>query len=251
MGDATTLDDGSRGELDVLGEHVVLPTAHLVDDLGADEESGAGHCAAGAQRKASLGKILRLAHEPHGVACGDPIGTVVLGVAVAGRGNGAAVERFVHLAEVVHVKHVVGIEHEVRLVLVFAVVLADAGKAIIERVALADLLGVETREHDRASLLGNGSGVVGAVIGDNEDVDELLRIVLHANAVDKIADNGVLVARGNDYRIAMVLLRRTLRRLLRERYEHIEDLVHIADGEHDKDAEVKDVHKREGREKLV
>ena len=129
--------------------------------------------------------------------------------------------------------------------------LANARKAVIQGITLTDMLLVEAGEHDCTSLLGNGSRVVGAVIGNNKDVDKLLRIVLHADAVNEVADNGVFVTGGNDNRIAMVLLRCQLRRFLRKRYEYVENLIHVTNREHEKDAEVKDVHEREGRKKLV
>ena len=129
--------------------------------------------------------------------------------------------------------------------------LANAREAVIEGVTLTDMLLVETGEHDGASFLGNGSRIIGTVIGNNKDVNELLLIVLHANAVNEVTDNSVLVTGGNDNRITMVLFRCQLRRFLRKRYEYVKNLIHVANREHEKDAEVKDVHKREGRKKLV
>ena len=129
--------------------------------------------------------------------------------------------------------------------------LADAREAVVEGVALAHLLGVEAREHDGSRLLRNGGGIVGAVVGHHEDVDKLLRVVLHADAVYKVADNRVLVAGGNDDGVAVVLLRLVLGRLFRKRDEHVDDLVQIADREHDEDAEIEDVHERNGRKQLV
>ena len=112
--------------------------------------------------------------------------------------------------------------------------LANARKAVIEGVTLTDILLVETREHDGASFLGNGSRIIGTVIGNNKDVNELLRIVLHANAVNEVTDNSVLVTGGNDNRITMVLFRCQLRRFLRKRYEYVENLIHVANRERKK-----------------
>ena len=251
VGNSTATNDRGSGEFDILGEHMVLPAAHLIDDLRADEEARARNCATGSQGKTSLRKVFRLTHEPYGITCGNPVGAVIFRVAVTGRGNRTVVESLVHFAEVVHVKHIVSVEHKVCLVFIFAVVLANAGKTVIKGVTLADMLLVETGEHDGASFLGNGGRIISAVIGNNKDVDKFLRIVLHANAVNKVANNGIFVSGGNDNRITMILLRCQLRRLLRKRYEYIEDLIHVANREHEKDAEVKNVHKREGRKKLV
>ncbi|CDB33093.1 unknown [Eggerthella sp. CAG:209] len=84
IGNSTTADDRGSGKFDIFSEHMVLPAAHLIDDLRADKESRARNSAAGSQGKTSLRKVFRLAHEPYGIARGNPVGTVILRVAVAG-----------------------------------------------------------------------------------------------------------------------------------------------------------------------
>ena len=54
VSDALTMQDAVGGELDVFGEQVELPAAHLLDDLGAHEKTRARNRAAGVQRKACL-----------------------------------------------------------------------------------------------------------------------------------------------------------------------------------------------------
>ena len=251
VADALALQDGVGGELDVLGEQMPLPAAVAFDDLRGHEEARAGNGAAGVERQASLVEELRLTQEPHGVTGGDPVAVVVLGVTVAGGCDGAVVEGLVHLAEVVHVEHVVGIEDEVGLVTVFAVVLADAGETVVERVPLADFLVVEPREDDRPRFLRHSGGVVGAVVGNDEDVDQLLRVILHADTMDEVADDRVLVARADDGSIAMVLLGRQLGRLLRQRHEHVEDLIGVANGKRHENAAVENVDERKRRQELI
>ena len=245
VSDALTMQDAVGGELDVFGEQVELPAAHLLDDLGAHEKARARNRAAGVQRKARLAQVLRFTQEPHAIASRDPVRTEILRVAVARGSNGTTIEDLVHLAEVVHVEHVVGIEDEVSLVFVLGIVLADAGHAIVECVALADLLGVEAGEYDRASFLGDGSGVVGAVVCDYEDVDKFLRVILHADAVDKVADNSVFVTSCDEHRIAVVFLRGLLRCFAREYDKNVKELIGIAKREGDENTDIEYIHERE------
>ena len=245
------VDDGSGGKLDVLGEQVPLPTAVLLDDVGGYEEARARHGATGVQRETRLVQELRLAQEPHGVARGYPVGVVVLGVSIAGRGLRSVVEGLVHLAEVVHIQHVVGVEHEVRLVTLVGVALANALEAVVERVALANFLVVAAGKDDGACLAGHARGVVRAVVGDDEHVDELGRIVLHLDGVDEVADDGALVASRDDCGELVVLLRRELLGLARQHHEHVVELIRVADREREKHAEVEYVNERDLRKKLV
>ena len=94
------------------------------------------HGARGVERQTRLVEELRLAQEPHAVARRNPIGAEVLGVAVRRRSFGARVERGVHLAEVVGVEHVVGVENEIRLMARVSVALPYGLQPEIERVAL-------------------------------------------------------------------------------------------------------------------
>ena len=41
IGNTATTNDGGSGELDILGEHMVLPATHLIDDLRTDEKTRA------------------------------------------------------------------------------------------------------------------------------------------------------------------------------------------------------------------
>ena len=116
---------------------------------------------------------------------------------------------------------------------------------------LAHLLGIETREHDGAGLASDLGSVIGAVVGDDEHVDELGRIVLHLDRMDQIADDRALVACGHDHGEAVVLLGDVLLGLARQDDEHVEKLIGVADGEYSEHAEVKDIDERYLGEKLV
>ena len=251
VGDAHALQDARRGELDVLGEQVPLPAARLLDDVGGDEEARARDGAAGVERQARLVEELGLAQEPHGIAGGDPVGSVVLGVAVARGRLGAGVEGLVHLAEVVHVEDVVGVEDEVGLVALVGVLRADDREAVVERIALAHLLGVVAREDDGARIARDLGGVVRAVVGDDKHVDELGGIVLHLDGMDEVADDRALVARGHHHGEAVVLLGDVLLGLARQDDEHVEKLVGVANGEYREHAEIEDIDERYLREKLI
>ena len=251
VADALALQDGVGGELDVLGEQVPLPAAVAFDDLRGHEEARAGNGAAGVERQASLVEELRLTQEPHGVTGGDPVAVVVLGVTVAGGCDGAVVEGLVHLAEVVHVEHVVGVEDEIRLIAAIGILAADDVEAVIERVTLAHLLGIETREHDGTGLASDLGSVIGAIVGDDEHVDKLARVVLHLDRVDELADDRAFVARADDGGEPVVLPRYKLLGLAGEHHEHVVKLIRIADGERQEDAEVEYVHERDMREELI
>lgn len=89
------------------------------------------------------------------------------------------------------------------------------------------------------------------LVGDDEHVDQLCRVVLHLDGVDQVADDRAFVAGRNDDGVSMVLFRDKLLRLAREHDKHVVELIGIANGKRDEDAEVEDIHKRYLREELV
>ena len=248
---AHAVDDARRGELDILGEQMPFPPADLVDNLRGDKEARTRNRAARVEIQARLGEELRLTEEPRRITCGNPVGIVILGITIARRGHRAIVEGLVHLAEIIHVENIVGIEDEVRLVATVGVLRENRLDAEIERIAFADELVVEAAEDDRARLLGNLSGIVSTIVSHHEDVDQLGRIVLHLNRVDEVADYRALVAGRDEHGITMVLFRRELTRLRDKNVENVEQLVRVANGEYEKHAEIEDVDERYLREKLV
>lgn len=89
------------------------------------------------------------------------------------------------------------------------------------------------------------------LVGDDEHVDQLCRVVLHLDGVDQVADDRAFVAGRNDDGVSVVLFRDKLLRLAREHDKHVVELIGIANGKRDEDAEVEDIHKRYLREELV
>ena len=232
IADALAVDDGLRGELDILGEQVPFPSAVFLEDFGGNEKARSRDGAACVEGQACLAEVLRLAQEPDGVSGGDPVASVVFGVAVAGGCDGAAVVDFVHFAEVVHVQYVVCVEYEIGFVAAVGVALLDLFVSEVEGIPLPDVFFVESLEDIRGPCAaGDRRRIVSAVVGDDEDVDELLGVVLHADAVDEVPDDGDFVSSGNHHGVAMILLRLLLRRLSRQNGENVEKLVDIADSE--------------------
>ena len=247
VGDAHPVDDGGGGELDVLGEQVPLPAAGLLQDVGRDEEPGARHGAGGVQGQARLVEELGLAQEPHAVAGRDPVAPEVLGIAIGGGGLGTRIEGGVHLAEVVHVQHVVGVEDEVGLVVLVGILLPDGLQAPVEGVALPHLLVVVARKHNGAGLAGHLGRAVGAVIGDDEHIDELGGVVLHLDGMDEIGDDCLLVARSHHDSVAVVARSRLLRGATGENDQHVVELIGVAQGKGQEHAEVEDVNEGQRR----
>ena len=245
------LKDAASRELDVLGKKMPLPTAGLVDDVGSDEEAGARNGAAGMKVQTGLAKEFGLTEEPHGVTGGDPVGIIVLGIAVASGGLRAVVEGLVHLTEVIHIKDIVGVEHEVRLVPAVRIILVDDLERMVKRVALANLLGVEAFENRGAFGSGNLRRVVGAVVGNHEHVDQFLRVVLNFDGMNEIGDNRALVACGDDNGEAMILLRGDGLWTMNKNLNHVEKLVGVANRENKEHAQIEDVHKRHLRYELI
>ena len=239
--------DAVDGELDVLGEQVPLPAAGLLQDVGGDEEARAGHRAGGVQGEPRLVQELGLAQEPHAVAGRDPVAAEVLGVAVGGGCLGAAVEGGVHLAEVVHVQHVVGVEDEEGLVVLVGVLLPDGLQAVVQRVALPHLLVVVARKHDGAGLAGHLGRAVGAVVGDDEHIDELGGVVLHLDGMDEIGDDRLLVAGSHHDSVAVVARSRALGGTTGENDQHVVELIGVTQGKGQEHAEVEDVNEGQRR----
>ena len=102
------------------------------------------------------------------------------------------------------VKLVVGIEHEKGVIRVGCARLVHLVEQIGQRVAFADLLLVESFDDVASHVSGHFSGVVGAVVGHQPDVDELARIGLRMQAVDEVADDVRFVSRGNQHRVPFV-----------------------------------------------
>ncbi len=241
VADAAALQGAAHGELDVLGEQVVRPAAVLPDDIGVNEEAGAGDVAVGTQEHTGEVEEAGLTQEPDAVAGGDPVGTEVAGIAVAG--NGAvvtAVKDLVHLGGEVGVHQIVGVEDHVAVVGVLALV-GQGAEEVIQGVALALLVLVEALIHDGAGVPGNLGGVVGAVIGHHIDIQAVLGVVLIFQRLDQFCDHSRLVAGGDhggvavDHRIPVGALA-----VLAHQADHqIDQLIKIGHGEQHSQKQVK------------
>ena len=76
---------------------------------------------------------------------------------------------------------------------------ADEADQLVERVALADLIGVETLKRDGTGLTRDAGGGVRAVVSQDVDIQQLGRVILRAEAGNEFADDAFLVA-GADQR---------------------------------------------------
>ena len=240
VADADAVDGAERRELNILSEGMEVPAPHALDDLRGDEVTRAGNRAGGSADHARVVEVARLADEPGGIGGADPGAAEVLRVTVAGEGEVALVEGVVHDADVIAREKVVGIEDEEGLVLA-GILPQDAVEAVVHDPALALARKVVSLVDDRSGLASRLGGVIGACIGDDEDVDQLRRIVLVPNRADEVSDDGLLVMRGDEERIGMLLLRRrNLNLSLDEADEEENDLVKEAQAENDADKGVED-----------
>ena len=124
--------------------------------------------------------------------------------------------------------------------------------AEVQRVTLADFLVVETLEYlGCACVSGDFRRVVGAVVGYDENIDELLRVILHANAMNEVADDLAFIARGNHYGVFVVCLGLLQRRFARKHDEYVVELVNVADAENQQNGPVEDVNERHMRQHLI
>ena len=133
------------------------------------------------------------------------------------------------------VQHVIGVEDE-EAVERLGIILLDVFDQALQRVALAHFFFVEAGVDHGPGLAGDLGGGVGAGVGADVDADELSRIGLRVDALDKLADHRRLVAGGDDHRNLVhhrVAVDKPLAEAAfeQEHIDHIENLVGIADGE--------------------
>ena len=94
---------------------------------------------------------------------------------------------------------IIRVEDEERIVIGEGTEGANLTEQLVERVALADLIGVETLKRDGARLTRDAGGGVRAVVGQDVDIQQLGRVILRAEAGNEFADDAFLVA-GADQR---------------------------------------------------
>ena len=227
-------DDAVHGELDVLGEQVEVPAAAVVEHLLREQEARAGDGAAGAEVEAGVVEELRLAQEPQRVAGGDPVVAEVLGVAVARDDAVALGEDLVHLLDVVLLEHVVRVEDEVAVEGPLREELVYAVEQIVEGVALAHVGGVEALKDYGPGVGGDARRVVRAVVGHDEGGHQAAVIGLAPDALDEVADDGLLVPRGHQHRVAVAHRLALALVLHHEGDKYVDELVGIAHYEHNR-----------------
>ena len=241
VADALTGDDIGDGELDVLGEEVEVPAAPLLQNPAAEEEAGAGDGAAGLQKVAGVVEEGGLPQEPQGIAGGDPVVGVVLGVAIAGDDLIAIGEGAVHLGDVVGLQEVVGVEDH-KGVEHAAIVPLDMSQELVEGVALAHLYMVEALVDNGAVFPRHPGGVVGAVVGHHEDGDEVFGIVLGVDGVQEVTDDVLLIARRDQNRVAVEHGGTVGLVLFEEGNGEIDELIGVADDEQSSQGKVDDAN---------
>ena len=176
-------------------------------------------------------QIFAFAEEPERVAGADPVVPVVLRIAVAGDDFVAVGEGAVDGFDVARVEHVVRVEDREGVERLFAVVADDVFVKKFERVAFADFFAVEALVDDGAVRARDGGGGVGAVVRRDEDGDAFPRVRLAVDAVEKVLDDGLLVARGNEDREARGLGGLVRLVLQQKREREVEELVEVAQQE--------------------
>ena len=232
-------DDVGNGELDILGQQEEVPAAALLQNPAGEQEARAADGAGAAQTAAGAVEVAALPQEPQGVTGADPVVAVVLGVTVAGDDLVAVGEGLVDLGNIVGGQHVVGVQHQIAVI--GGVIVLDAAQQVLQGVALAHLRRAAAKINRRTVSAGHRTGQIGAVVGHHEDIHLVGGIVLCPDAVDEVADDGLLVAGGDEDGDA-VGHRLTVRRVLFEpRHGDIEELVGIAEEKRQHNGEIDDL----------
>ena len=102
------------------------------------------------------------------------------------------------------VKLVVGIKHEERVVWIGRAGFVHLVKQIRQCVAFAHELLVETLDHMASHIACHFGGIVGAIVGNEPNVDQLARVRLRLDAGNEVTDDVRFVSCGNQHRIPLV-----------------------------------------------
>ena len=233
--------DALDGELYVLGEQEEVPAAALVYRPAGEEEACPGDGRAGAQQRAAAVQILRLTQKPERVAGGYPVVAVVFRVAVARDDLVPVGEGAVHLRYITVLEHVVRVKDEVAVEGLAGIALVYTLHQIGKRVALAYLRGVEPFEHHGPVLARHARRIVRAVVRHHEHRHAAALVGLARDAVQQVADDGLLVARGDEHRVVVPLLAPVRPLLFEYGHQDVEELVAVAEYENDGDDVVYDI----------
>ena len=222
-----------HGELDILRQQEEVPAAARFQHTVGKQKACAGHGAAGAQQKPGVVEIPALPQEPQGITGADPVVAVVLAVAEAGDDVMAVGKRPVHGLHIVGSQNIVRVKHEVS-VEALGIVLLQVLQQLLQSVALAHLHLVEPLIHVGPGHPGHHGRVVGAVVRQDENGQQTLRIRLSPEAGDQVADDPLLVP-GADQNGVPVGLGRAVGLLLPQPgHRDIQKLIGIADEENNR-----------------
>ena len=215
--------------LSMVREQKVLPAAVALHDLAVDEKARARDGAARAEEHAGVVEELGLALEPQRIPGRNPVAAAVFGIAVAGDDPMAGAENLVHFKNIVFIEKVVRVKDKITVV----PLVGEAGAYFLieefQRVALADVLLIETLPHHRARFARDGGGSVRAVVRYHVGVHQLARVILAADAVDKVCDHRLLIARRDKHCIPVLGRVRKLRGLAHQNDDDIHDLIGVAE----------------------
>ena len=173
-------------------------------------------------------EVAALPQKPQCVAGADPVVAVILTVAVAGDDLVSVRKRLVHALDVVGLEDVVGIKNEVA-VKARGVVPIKVVQQRLQCVAFAHLFAVGPLVAHRPGTAGDERRVVGTVVGQHEDGDQILIVALAADTGDEIADDGGLVAGADQHGVAVLLRCGVGLGLFQPRHGNVEKLVGVAD----------------------
>lgn len=183
-------------KFDIFGKKVIFPTVVLFNDLAADTESGTRNSTGSTEFHSRVIEIFCFTQEPKRIACGYPVGAVVFGVTVTRQRFISAVEVLVHFLDEVFIDKVIGVEDDICIAIILF------GKKLfekeVERIALTDEFFIISFKNRRTVFSADTCRVVGAVIGDKENLDKLGGIILKLNTFKKITDNVFFVTGRND-----------------------------------------------------
>lgn len=208
VADRRVMEDAVHGKFKILGQQEMFPAAVLAGDAAAEEKACARYAAARAEHHARPVELGGLAQEKERVARADPVIAEIFRVAVACNDLIARIEHLVHLLDEALVEDVVRVEHEKAFKGIFAVLLENLVQEEFQRVALADGVLVLPLENNGARRARHIRGAVRAIVRHDENIHKLRGVRLPAHALDKLRDDGLLIARRNQNGVAVVLFRR-------------------------------------------
>ena len=202
IANANAVDSAERGELNILSQRVELPAVHAFDNTGRNEIARTRYSAGSLADVARIVKEARLAQIPRGVGRRDPRTAEVLRVAIAGDHMKALVKGIVHLGYVITGNDIIGIENKIALKGI-GILVENAVEAKVHDPALTLAGKVITLIDNGARLARELRRVVGAGVGDHENLDKLGRIVLILDGANEVGDHGLLVMRSDKEGIAV------------------------------------------------